>query len=357
MRTAIVTTTINVPTFLKGYSDNIAKFGNDDVIFVVVGDKKSPPETQSFCDTIPNCYYLDIAAQYRYMRDGWLSDLYNHLPFNSVERRNIGMLWAYRRGSGADIIISIDDDNYATEQDAVSAHQIVGTSPMLPTYGTSSGWFNPCDFLKEENDVRFYPRGYSPKNRWHDAAFRDLRYAARKVVVNAGFWLEEPDIDAITRMERKLRVVGYKENWRGMPVALAAGTWSPFNNQNTALSREVIPAYFLTPHIGRHSDIFASYVVARLADHFNHAITFGDPLALHNRQPHNLWNDFDIEREGIIQTDDFCTALRNIPLSAKTYHEGFGQLADGLESWATAPIRKKIVEGMKIWHEVFQRLV
>jgi hypothetical protein len=356
MRTAIVTTTINVPTFLKGYADNIEKYGNEDVIFVVVGDKKSPPETRAFCETIPNCFYLDIAHQYAYMRDCALSDLYDHLPFNSVERRNIGMLWAYRRGSGADIIISIDDDNYATAQDAIAAHQIVGTSLNLPTYGTNSGWFNTCDFLREEHDVRFYPRGYSPKNRWNDALYTSLNYVTRKVVVNAGFWLEEPDIDAITRMDRKLRVTGYKYPPCSMPIALTADTWCPFNNQNTALAREVIPAYFLTPHIGRHSDIFASYVIARLADHFNDAVAFGDPLALHNRQPHNLWNDFDIEREGIIQTDDFCTALRNIPLSADTYHEGFGQIAEGLDSWATTPLRKKIVEGMKIWHAVFQEI-
>jgi hypothetical protein len=355
MRTAIVTTTINVPTFLKGYADNIEKYGNEDVIFVVVGDKKSPPETQAFCDTIPNCFYLDIPRQQRYMRDCALSDLYDHIPFNSVERRNIGMLWAYRRGSGADIIISIDDDNFATEQDAVSAHQIVDTAPNLPTYGANSGWFNPCAFLKEENNVKFYPRGYSPKNRWHDSV-SSLRYEARKVVVNAGFWLEEPDIDAVTRLDRKLRVIGYKDKRLTMPIALAAGTWSPFNNQNTAFAREVIPAYFLSPYIGRHSDIFASYVIARLAEHFNQAITFGDPLAIHHRQPHDFWHDLDIEREGMRMTDSFCTALRNISLSAKTYHEGFGKIATGLEPWATSPTQKKIVEGMKLWYNVFKEI-
>ena len=43
------------------------------------------------------------------------------------------------------------------------------------------------------------------------------------------------------------------------------GTWSPFNSQNTALSAKIIPAYPLSPKVGRYDDIWASYVIYRIA--------------------------------------------------------------------------------------------
>ena len=48
---------------------------------------------------------------------------------------------------------------------------------------------------------------------------------------------------------------------------LAPGARGPFNSQNTILARAVLPAYFLSPNVGRYDDIFASFMVKRIADH------------------------------------------------------------------------------------------
>jgi hypothetical protein len=205
--------------------------------------------------------------------------------------------------------------------------------------------------LDEECDIDFYHRGYSPRNRWKiDSPAMEMK--SNNIIVNAGLWTDNPDVDAITRLERKLTVTGFTYD---VPktIALAPGTWSPFNCQNTALAREVIPAYFMSPNIGRHADIFASYVVARLAEHFGDVITFGAPLSAHHRSPHDLWHDLDIEREGMQRTDDFCDQLRAIKLTAKSYHEGFQEIINGLKAsggWG------KITEGMQLWHDVFERM-
>jgi hypothetical protein len=273
--------------------------------------------------------------------------LHAHFPYESVERRNIGILKAYV--DGADVIITLDDDNFATDWDMIGRHQIVGTSPKLPTYRSASGWYNVCDLLEEEDNIEFYHRGYSPRNRWKiDSPAMDMK--SNNIIVNAGLWADNPDVDAITRLERKLTVTGFTYD---VPktIALAPGTWSPFNCQNTALAREVIPAYFMSPNIGRHADIFASYVVARLAEHFGDVITFGAPLSAHHRSPHDLWHDLDIEREGMQRTDEFCDQLRGIKLTAKTYHEGFQEIIDGLKNF------DKITEGMQLWHDVFERII
>jgi hypothetical protein len=346
-KTTIVTTTINIPHFLTGYVKNARRYSRD-TNFIVVGDTKSDPGTAKFCDGIANCEYLDVASQISYMsRYQETTDLLCHLPYESVERRNIGILKAYE--DDADIIVTIDDDNFATNYDAVGSHQIVGTSPKLQTYHSEIGWFNVCTLLEEQYDVDFYHRGYSPRNKWK-CGLLTKKNETNKVVVNAGLWTDNPDVDAITRLERKLTVIGF-DYYAPKTIALAPSTWSPFNCQNTALAREVIPSYFMSPNIGRHADIFASYVVARLAGHFGDVITFGAPLSAHHRSPHDLWHDLDIEREGMQRTDDFCDQLRAIKLTAKTYHEGFQQIIDGLKNF------DKITEGMKIWHDVFERIL
>jgi reversibly glycosylated polypeptide len=350
MKTTIVTTTIHVPHFLTAYEKNIRQNGHSNVDFVVIGDKKTPPEAREFCQTIPNCEFVGLLGQEMYLQR--FPELAIHIPFNSFERRDIGLLMAYEQG--ADVIITIDDDNLATGHDMIGLHHDMVCPklclPNVETHDSSSGWFNVCGILEEENGVEFYHRGYSPRHKWETNQYTTLWQGPRKVVVNAGLWLNNPDTDAITRLERKLNVVGFKYN---MPhsIALAPGTWSPFNCQNTALARDVIPAYFMSPVIARHSDIFASYVINRIAEHLSDVIAFGLPLANHERSEHNLWHDVDLERWGMQVTDEFCDALRAIKLTGKTYHECFGEISRELEGF------EMITEGMKIWHDVFEEII
>ena len=84
---------------------------------MVIGDRKSPPETADFCKSVPHypCAYLDIPAQQEYLSR--FPELWSHLRFDSVGRRNIGILLAYE--NGADVVITIDDDNFVMDQDFV----------------------------------------------------------------------------------------------------------------------------------------------------------------------------------------------------------------------------------------------
>ena len=90
--------------------------------------------------------------------------------------------------------------------------------------------------------------------------------------LTAACGLADPDIDAVTRLAAPVMATGYK---RGESFALAKGTWFPFNSQNTALAREAIPAYFLSPHVGRYDDIWASYVVKSVAVHMQALVSPG----------------------------------------------------------------------------------
>jgi hypothetical protein len=364
MKTTVVTTTINIPSLLLDYARNACQYGHSDLDFIVIGDRKSPPEIADFCKNIDRlypCAYWDIPAQERYLAR--FPDLWRHLRFDSIQRRNIGLLMAWR--NGANVAITIDDDNFITNHDFIGLHGTVGTVLQMTVYSSTSGWLDVCSFLEADDGVRFYHRGYPQKMRWMEREhFVTTQLARGRLAVNAGFWLDNPDIDALTRMERQPVVRGFKPGFAGR-IALEPGVWSPFNSQNTALVRDVLPAYFLSPYIGRYDDIWASYIVNRIAQHFRDLIAFGQPLVRQQRNPHNLWKDLDAERDGMILTDDFCAALRSIPLTAATYHNCFHEIAEALpEAWPEGPKwtesqkqwRAKLLEGMRIWHAVFAEL-
>lgn len=366
MKTTIVTTTIYVPRALERYAENARFYGHQDVNFIVVGDKKTPVETRAFCDSITaryyRCEYLDIEDQQAYLEP--YPDLWRHLPFNCIQRRDIGLLKAW--ADGADVVITIDDDNWMLNHDFVRLHGVVGTQPELPAYDSSSGWFNVCSMLEEAHGTGFYHRGFPRAERWKEAeAFTSVAPLRRRVAVNAGLWLDDPDIDAMTRLERPIVVRGIREN-APQRFALHPGTWSPFNSQNTALAREVIAAYFLSPCVGRYDDIWPSYIVTRIANHLGDVIAYGLPLLRQKRNEHSLWKDLDDERIGMLLSDEFCATLRAIALRGTTYAECYRELAEKLPGvwtpgakWTDAmrQAREGLLEGMAVWSAVFRSLL
>jgi hypothetical protein len=370
MKTTIVTTTIYIPELLRVYAQNAKEFGHRDVDFVVIGDRKTPKETADFCKQLGReyypCEYLDIDAQREYLEPRF-PELWAHLRFDSIQRRNVGILRAWE--NGADTIITIDDDNWIMNQDFVSLHGRVGQTVEMPVTTSTSGWYNVCGELENSQGQEFYHRGYPQEMRWKEnEAFVTHTSKRVKVAVNAGFWLDDPDIDALTRMHRGIQVRGWKPNAVGLPAgsfALEPGTWSPFNSQNTALKRDVVPAYFLSPYIGRYDDIWASYVVDRIAEHLGEVVAFGAPWVRQKRNPHDYWKDLDNERVGMRQTHGLCTALRGIRLTGADYHECLGQIVRALpqawpqgDKWSGLEMegRKQLLSGLAIWHGVFETI-
>ena len=71
--------------------------------------------------------------------------------------------------NGADVVITIDDDNFVLDQDFVGLHGVAGTVRNLRTYGSTSGWFNVCSLLQADHGIEFYHRGYPQALRWNEA--------------------------------------------------------------------------------------------------------------------------------------------------------------------------------------------
>lgn len=314
----LVTTTIHEPKVLKAYIDDARRFGRPlDVI--VIGDEKTPA-IHGFCKELGIDYY-DVERQKEYLKD--FPALAACLPWNSISRRNVGMLLAYEGES--DIVVTIDDDNFPVQPDYFGHHAHVGTASTLRTIHSASGWFNITG-------PYIYPRGYPLSQRWtRDEQFFASTNLCSRVAVNAGLWLDDPDIDAIQRLVRQ--PTGMLTDPE--PFAIDLGTWAPFNSQNTAMSREVIPAYFLSPNVGRYDDIWASYIVRHIADHLGHVVSYGPPFVRQQRNAHNVLDDLDRERMGMERTEAFIEAVKATKLTGKTYGECFREVARQLSPFWT----------------------
>jgi hypothetical protein len=373
---AFVLTTINVPSLFDGYIENMSKYGHlDDVHidFVVVGDTKTPDECGGYVKSLKGenyeGVYLGIEDQKEFLKP--YPELEKLLPYKSVQRRNIGTLLAYQRGN--DVIIQLDDDNFSTEDDWVKYFSFVGESPELDNVESSSGWFNICSFLKLEPQRTIYHRGYPHDKRWGKEEHKWGKVSGKRIVVNAGLWLESPDVDALTHLDGPTQSLGFLKDDQPQ-VALAKGTWSPFNTQNTAFHRDLVPAMYCLVmckevsgvYVERYDDIWLSYFVRKIADHMDDIVVYGRPLAAHRRNLHNLVRDMKTEADGIIITNKLIKTLDAIELNADNYldcyKELIAQLKDKVASDDAYTENEKaylddLTDGMQIWADVCTKII
>lgn len=365
---AIVLTTVNVPNLLEAYAKNVRNFGHSDVGFIVIGDRHTPDEK---CREIINdindygldAYYFDVASQTQ-----WLDDhpkLAKIIPFDSDNRRNIGFLIAAQLG--AEKIISIDDDNYVTNDDFYGYHSIVGSSHKVKTTYSSNNWFNPCSLLRFSNGRMIYPRGFPFSKRWNDDAKFCTEYG--RLVLNLGLWVGTPDADAVTHLNGPIKSLGLKADIER--VMLGKGVLSPINTQNTAFHRSALPCYYYILMglkvdgliLDRYGDIWSGYFAKKVIDKMGDRVCIGKPLTDHRRNLHTLFDDLKAELMGMIITEKIVEFLEACDLNENTYEDAYLELADKLQ---TAQIddrpvvkryMKKITNAMRIWVDACEKVL
>jgi hypothetical protein len=189
---SFVTTTINNPTFLEGYIENAKQHGHDlaNLTFLVVGDLKTPLSVQDYCQELSaehgvEVRYLGVENQIDWLDSHNLSDLKEYLPHNSIQRRNIGYLQACE--NGADIIVSLDDDNLARDHDIVGDFATVGEEQEVLEVNTPNNWYNSASMLEYENENsrKIYHRGF-PYSRRDEEREYSFERTKRTVMIRAG---------------------------------------------------------------------------------------------------------------------------------------------------------------------------
>ncbi len=278
MRTALITTTINVPKVLDLYRAH----GSEVEIFVAA-DEKTPQLVEEFCGS-KAINYLTLSSQ-----DYLYPELSRLIGRNTIARRNIALLEALKWG--AEIIVTVDDDNIPIASDYFDQFEIALATPFsgVQVRGISH-WFDVGNFLDPPSPHRGFP--LETLNAY------EVEYAVdAKVGVAAGICLGDPDIAAFTRLARHPTV------YRGSQlldagVVVSPDTWTVFNSQNTAFLRELAPCFLMLPQIGRYDDIFASIVAQKIMYDRGLQVHFGKPYVWQQRNPHNLVSDLKKELWG-----------------------------------------------------------
>ena len=314
----IVFTTIYHPDVLNDLYKNIQQHNHlESVKIWIIGDKKTPPSCGQLAQSISNkgleTVYVDIDHQ-----DKWgkrCLDFYKRIPYNNETRRNIGYLMALE--DNCELLISIDDDNFPTDDDFVGCHlQQTGRLIQEDLITETSGFHNICEYLQISPQRQVFPRGYPFNLRGTQNQSKRKEAAVNsRIGVTAGLWLSDPDIDATTWLNGKVTATEYLGK---NTQVLGQDTWTPVNTQNTSVVRELIPAYLCIPmgwnvpggKIQRYGDIWGGYFLQALMRGTGYHIAFGRPMVDHRRNPHDYVDDLRSEYWGMILTDWLVEKLR-----------------------------------------------
>jgi len=298
MKIALCTTTIHVPHALK-----LLRKCSPDVMFFIAGDRKSPDlEIAKTLEDVPN---------HMYFGGDWITPwkCNQHIGFNTLARRNIAFLEALKWD--ADVIVSWDTDNYCLDQNYFFHFEEALRQPFNGiVVSGKDDWFDAGAYLRPPAKHRGFPI-----QRKHQPVYSTTTDA--KVGVAAGLILNDPDVDAVTR-------IAQAPDSQEVSLLMDAGvvvdlhTWTVFNTQSTAVIRELVPAWFLLPNVGRMDDIYGSLIVQRVARERNLHVHFGQPYALQQRHPHDLIKDMRAEIAGYENVIKLAELLDSIILKGRS---------------------------------------
>jgi len=289
MNKFIITTTINYPTKATIKFCEISE--NKDFQFIIVGDKKTPHAAYYHLESkYNNTKYLSPQDQEKYL------ELSNIIGWNTIQRRNIGFIYAYNRD--AEIIATIDDDNIP--YDFWGDNILVGKETSVDLYKNKSvNFFDPIS-ITNHNDL--WHRGYPIECLEYK---NNIEYCGKKTItplIQAEFWDGDPDIDSICRLSKK-PIVKFN-NFDPYTV----NQITPFNSQNTFLHRSILKDYSVLPFIGRMDDIWGGYI---LQYYHPESLIFTKASVYQERNPQDLIKNLENEIIGYKNTFSLLNNIDN----------------------------------------------
>mgnify|MGYP002634636637 CR=1 FL=1 len=294
MKTSLIVTSIFEPTdAMRELADGVKESQWD---FIVMGDNKSPSTFD-----LDGARFVGMKAQRE------LSfQLAAILPENHYCRKNLGYLLAIEAGSK--VLVETDDDNFPLE-----SFWQTRSKTLAARNPDNDGWINVYRHFSE-TDV--WPRGFPLEAVKHEKAELG-RLVEGEWPVQQGLADQNPDVDAVFRLTRKLPVSFHSSD----PVSIQIGQWCPFNSQNTTWFEEAFPLLYLPAHCSfRMTDIWRSFVAQRLLWTLDSGVVFHDATVLQVRNDHDLHKDFSDEMEGYLSNPLIAFALSELTLTPGREH-------------------------------------
>lgn len=318
-KTALIVTSIAPPNaVLRSLAEGCLE---QEMEFIVIGDLASPPDFQ-----LEGCRFYGLKEQ----RELGLR-FAAACPTRHYARKNIGYLLAMR--DGASVMIETDDDNFPAQDFWKERSRRQSVKAI-----SNAGWVNVYRYFTEAN---IWPRGL-PLDRILSAIpdFESLDQQEVDCPIQQGLADENPDVDAIYRLALPLPQ-SFRKDRR---VALGAGSWSPFNSQNTTWWRDAFPLLYLPAYCSfRMTDIWRSFIAQRISWANDWGILYHEPTVSQERNEHNLMRDFKDEVPGYLNNSAICEALDKLSLKP-----GVEELKDNLRICYEELVRMELVGSQEL---------
>jgi hypothetical protein len=320
MKTLVVTTTIKYPQNADIVCQAINHYryitGNQ-CDFLVIADSNFRADDWPMLFRLKTIFgFVEILTieQQKSIFTG-VQDTLDRIIFErSVQRRNIGFLYAIK--NGYDYIISIDDDNFPADKTTWVSSFFDLPRACVCAPARDRAW---VDLPRINSGVisRGFPLLSEPVHP-SEITKSDISSSDRVVVVQ-GLIDGDPDRTALDRYTYPERVVNIQKDDKDV---ISNSLQMVFNTQNTMFKRDIFPAMFLFPMnkkvgdfaIDRMDDIFMSYIINEIVYNQNFNIAYGGSRMVQRRNDHNLERDMFTELTGLAVAE---TVLKYIPLEEK----------------------------------------
>lgn len=281
----VVITTINEPTTA------IHKFIDTEYDVIIVGDKKTPNTYKDL-----NCTFLSIEDQ-----DNLFYSISSLIPYNHYSRKNIGYLYAMKKGY--DVIAESDDDNIPYDNWGVPNYDTKTiVSPKYP------------NIYSLYTDKHIWPRGY-PLDYVNKSQNIITENSTKDIYVYQSLVEGDPDVDSIYRLTHPEygKVKSYFNNNLKSSYVMDTNIWSPFNTQNTFwVNKKAFPFLYIPCDVTfRYCDILKSYIAQKGIWDMGGHVAFSPPSAIQIRNNHDLLDDFKSEIPIFTQFHDVVNKLEN----------------------------------------------
>ena len=326
----VIITTINKPT------EAILKhINNDDYDVIIIGDNKTPDDYKNL-----NCIYLDIQSQKKLFPE--LSDL---LPYNHYCRKNLGYLYAIKKGYK--IIYETDDDNIPYDNfDNIIYNNDFNNIQMISE--ENNVWINIFKYFT--NNAHIWPRGFPISLLKTEPQFLIENSEKTPSIIN-GLVENDPDVDAL------FRIVCNHQNsiqWdKNKSILINNSNVCVFNTQNTFwLNPDLFICLLIPCSVSfRYCDILRGIINNIILKRTNNYMMYSSPNVIQNRNEHNLISDFKSEYEMYIHNETILSFIENIIENNKSIKELLVVIYNNL--LINKVVTQKDIDILNIWNSYF----
>jgi hypothetical protein len=283
----VIITTINKPT------ETILKhIQNTEYDVIIVGDNKTPNDYKNL-----NCIYIDIPSQKKLF-----PELCELLPYNHYCRKNLGYLYAIKKGYK--IIYETDDDNIPYD----NFDNILQYNNIQMITEQNNVWINIFKFFT--NNAYIWPRGFPLSLLKNNPNYLIQDTDKIPSIIN-GLVENDPDVDALFRI-----ICNHQDSikWdKNKYVLIDNKNMCVFNSQNTFwLNPELFICLLIPCGVSfRYCDILRGIINNIVFKKTNNYIMYSSPNVIQNRNEHNLISDFKSEYEMYIHNETIMNFIEN----------------------------------------------